>query len=118
VVDVVRRGEVWVASFGPLRRRESGKVRPCLVVQADWLTQAGCVTVLVLPLTTRVHRAGGKHLRIPLPARDRIERPSFIMVDKMRAIDRSLLGEGPLTTLDRAEMSAVERSLRAVLGML
>lgn len=114
----MRRGEVWVASFRPWRRREVGKVRPCLVVQADWLTQAGCVTVLVLPLTTQTRHAGSEHLRIPLPARDRIERPCFVMVDKMRAIDRGLLGEGPLTALDRAEMSAVERSLRAVLGML
>jgi len=114
----MRRGEIWVASFRPWRRRESGKVRPCLVVQADWLTQAGCVTVLVLPLTTRPRHAGSEHLRIPLPARDRIERPCFVMVDKMRTIDRGLLREGPLTTLDRAEMSTVERSLRAVLGML
>lgn len=114
----MRRGEVWVASFRPLRRREVGKARPCLVVQADWLTQAGCVTVLVLPLTTQPRRADSEHLRIPLPARDRIERPCFVMADKIRAIDRGLLGEGPLTTLDRAEMSVVERSLRAVLGML
>lgn len=114
----MRRGEVWVASFRPWRRREVGKVRPCLLIQADWLTQAGCVTVLVLPLTTQVRRADSEHLRIPLPARDRLERPCFVMADKMRAIDRGLLGDGPLTTLGRAEMSTVERSLRAVLGML
>jgi len=114
----MRRGEVWVASFRPWRRREVGKVRPCLLIQADWLTQAGGVSVLVLPLTTRTRRTGSEHLRIPLPARDRLKRPCFIMVDKMRAIDRGLLGDGPLTTLARAEMSTVERSLRAVLGML
>lgn len=117
-MGVVRRGEVWVASFRPWRRREVGKVRPCLLVQADWLTRAGCVTVLVLPLTTQSRREGTGHLRIPLPARDRLKRPCFIMVDKVRAIDRTVLGEGPLTTLARDEMAGVEKSLRAVLGML
>lgn len=122
MVGVIRRGEVWVARFrpwfGPWRRREVGKVRPCLLIQADWLTQAGCVTVVVLPLTTQSRREGNEHLRIPLPARDRLTRPSFVMVDKMRAIDRGLLGEGPLTMLTRVEMAGVEKSLRAVLGML
>lgn len=113
----MRRGEIWVASFRPWRRREVGRVRPCLLVQADWLTQAGCVTILVLPLTTRPRREDTEHLRIPLPPRDRLKRPCFIMVDKMRAIDRGLLGEGPLTTLTHDEMAGVEKSLRAVLGM-
>jgi mRNA interferase MazF len=113
----MRRGEVWVASFRPWRRREVGKVRPCLLVQADWLTQSGCVTVLVLPLTSRSPHEGTEHLRIPLPARDRLKRPCFVMVDKMRAIDRAVLGDGPLTTLTRDEMTDVERPLRAVLGM-
>ena len=39
------------------------------------------------------------------------------MVDKMRAIDRSLFGDRPLTTLTTEEMTTVERSLKAVLGM-
>jgi len=78
----MRRGEVWVASFRPWRRRQAGKVRPCLHIQAVWLTQAGCVTVLVLPLTSQARRADGEHLRIPLPARDRLERPCFVMVDQ------------------------------------
>ncbi|MFZ0488314.1 MAG: type II toxin-antitoxin system PemK/MazF family toxin [Arenicellales bacterium] len=113
----MRRGEVWVASFRPWRGREVGKVRPCLLVQADWLTRAGGVTILVLPLTTQSHGEGSERLRIPLPARDRLKRPCFVMVDKMRAIDRGLFGEGPLTVLSREEMTGVERSLRAVLGI-
>ncbi|MGA8259416.1 MAG: type II toxin-antitoxin system PemK/MazF family toxin [Arenicellales bacterium] len=113
----MRRGEVWVASFRPWRGREVGKVCPCLLVQADWLTRAGAVTVLVLPLTTRSPGEGGGKLRIPLPARDRLRRSCFVMADKMRAIDRELLGEGPLTTLTREEMRGVEKSLRAVLGV-
>lgn len=92
-------------------------MRPCLLIQADWLTSAGGVTILALPLTTQSGREGTERLRIPLPARDRLKLPCFVMVDKMRAIDRTLFGEGPLTTLTREEMNSVEKSLLAVLGM-
>jgi len=39
------------------------------------------------------------------------------VVDQPRALDRTRLGEGPLTLLTPAELAAVERSLRVVLGM-
>ena len=113
----MRRGEVWVASFRPWRGQEVGKVRPCLLIQADWLTEAGGVTVLVLPLTTQSTVNGGGRLRIALEPRDRLKRPSFVMVDRMRAIDRTLLAEGPLTSLTREEMHRVEKSLLAILGI-
>jgi mRNA interferase MazF len=40
-----------------------------------------------------------------------------IIVDQPRALDQSRFGDGPLTTLTRDEMLAVEQSLRLVLGM-
>jgi hypothetical protein len=40
------------------------------------------------------------------------------MVDKMRALDRGHFDHGPLISLTLEEMTAVERSLKAVLGFL
>ncbi|MGY6215321.1 ribbon-helix-helix protein, CopG family [Methylolobus aquaticus] len=40
-----------------------------------------------------------------------------VVIDQPRALDRDRIGEGPLVTLTTGEMEAVERSLRAVLGM-
>jgi hypothetical protein len=40
------------------------------------------------------------------------------MVDQTPALDRGRLGDGPLTRLSPAELAAVERSLRAALGLL
>jgi mRNA interferase MazF len=51
-------------------------------------------------------------------ARDRLLKDSQVVVDQPRALDRARLGDGPLTTLTDAEMTAVEKSLKAVLGML
>ncbi len=113
----MRRGEVWVANLNPPRGREIGKVRPVLIIQADELTASGTPMVVVLPLSTRVY-PGFKRWRISLPARDRLLKPCQVITDQPRAIDRDRIGEGPLTSLTAEEMTAVEKSLRAVMGML
>ncbi len=113
----MRRGEVWVANLNPPRGREIGKVRPVLIIQADELTASGTPMVVVLPISTRVY-PGFKRWRISLPARDRLLKPCQVITDQPRALDRDRIGEGPLTSLTAEEMAAVEKSLRAVLGML
>jgi mRNA interferase MazF len=112
----MRRGEVWTANLNPSRGHEIGKIRPVLIMQADELIDAETPMVVVLPLTTQVYPEF-KLWRIGIPARDRLREPCQVVVDQPRALDRARLGDGPLTILTRSELSAVERSLRVVLGM-
>lgn len=111
----MRRGEVWVANLDPDRGAEIGKLRPVPVIQTDVLSSALTDTVVVLPLTSQV-RHGVRHLRVNLPARDRLRRACQVMVDQPRAPDRNRIGDGPLTRLTPEELAVVERSLKAVLG--
>jgi mRNA interferase MazF len=114
----MHRGEIWVASFRPWRGREVGKVRPCpcLVLQAAWLTLQGFDTVVALPLTSQF-RPGAAVLRVELPPRQRLKKPSWIMIEKVRAMDRGAFGEGPLAALSHDEMIVVGTRLCLVLGM-
>jgi mRNA interferase MazF len=112
----MRRGEIWTANLNPSRGREIGKVRPVLIVQADELIDAGTPMVVVLPLTTHVYPEF-KLWRVTVPARDRLTEACQVVVDQPRSLDRTRIGEGPLTVLAPAELVAVERSLRVVLGM-
>jgi mRNA interferase MazF len=113
----MKRGEVWVVNFNPTRGHEIGKIRPAVVIQADELGPEITPIVVVLPLTTRVYSTY-RHWRITLPARDRLLKASQVVIDQPRSIDRKRIGEGPLTALTHAELAAVEKSLRGVLGML
>lgn len=113
----MKRGEIWVGNLNPSRGREIGKARPVLVIQADELIQSSTPMVVVLPLTTQVY-PGFRRWRITIPARDRLLKPCQVVTDQPRALDRDRFGEGPLTTLTAEEMAAVEKSLRAVMGML
>jgi mRNA interferase MazF len=112
----VQRGEIWVANMNPPRGREIGKIRPAVVIQADEI--GPCVTpmVVVLPLTTQVYPAFAEW-RVTIHARDRLWKDSQVMADQPRTLDRTRIGAGPLARLTPDEMSAVEVSLKAVLGM-
>jgi mRNA interferase MazF len=112
----MHRGEIWVARLNPNQGAEVGKVRPVVLIQADPVTQAGLATLLVVPLTTP-HRRGAEALRVPIRARDRLLRGCYAMADQPRALDRKRIGEGPLTTLNGAEMAVLEQALRGVMGM-
>jgi len=112
----LRRGQVWTDNLNPRRGQEVGKVRPVLVIQGDWLSAAQSRTVVVLPLTSNVRKVR-EPLRITLPARDALREDSQVMVDQPRTLDRERLGPEPLTELTAAEMSKVEESLLAVMGI-
>lgn len=113
----MRRGEIWTANLNPTRGAEIGKIRPVIVLQADWLTDAGSPTVLVVPLTTR-HWKSQEALRVTISARGRLRRNCHAVTEKIRALDRSRFGTGPLASLTEEELAAVEQQLRAVLGMI
>ncbi|MFO1354647.1 MAG: type II toxin-antitoxin system PemK/MazF family toxin [Gammaproteobacteria bacterium] len=112
----MRRGEVWLANLNPNRGREVGKIRPVLVIQADFLIAQGEPTLIVLPLTTQV-RASKEPLHITISARDDLHQACQVMPEHPRSLDRTRLTKGPLTRLRPAEMAAVEKSLLAVLGI-
>jgi mRNA interferase MazF len=113
----MRRGEIWVGNLNPNRGAEVGKIRPVLVIQADFLIAQGEPTIIVLPLTTQVHPAK-EPLHITIQARDRLLQTYQIVPEQPRTLDRKRLVDGPLTCLRPEEMVAIERSLIAVLGLL
>lgn len=113
----MRRGEVWVGNLNPNRGSEVGKIRPVLILQADFLISQGEPTVIVLPLTTHV-RKSKEPLHVTIPARDRLQQACQVMPEQPRTLDRSRLADGPLTRLTAEEMSAVEKSFKAVTGLL
>ncbi|MEE4640001.1 MAG: type II toxin-antitoxin system PemK/MazF family toxin [Wenzhouxiangella sp.] len=113
----MQRGQVWVASFKPFRGREVGKARPCVILQADWLTLESPGTVIVLPLTSQLW-AGADALRVEIPPRGRLRKPCWVMIDKVQVLDVGRFSEGPLAQLDQPEMTLIGQKLQVILGMV
>jgi mRNA interferase MazF len=112
----MRRGEIWLANLNPNRGAEVGKVRPVLIMQADFLIAQGEPTIVVLPLTTQV-RPSKEPLHVTIGKRDGLAQACQVMPEQPRTLDRRRLIQGPLTRLTPEEMTRVERSFKAVTGI-
>src|SRR4030065_2399167 len=104
MVEVIRRGEIWVANLNPPSRQEIGKIRPVLVFQDNALTAIGTPMIVILPMTTQVYPAF-KQWRITVKARGRLLKDCQVIVDQPRTLDRARFGEGPLAALNGEEMA-------------
>jgi mRNA interferase MazF len=113
---MIRRGEVWLANLNPPHGTEPGKTRPVLIVQSQALLDAGHPSTYVIPLTTQLTQ-DAEPLRIRVPAVDRLQRDSDLLMDQLRAIDNGRLVGGPLTRLPASTMRDIGRALRELVGI-
>lgn len=112
----MKRGEIWIANLNPNKGGEIGKARPVLILQEDALIGSGLSTILTVPLTSQFRPAWAP-LRVPIAPRDKLNSPSYVVIEQIRSLDCSRFGDGPLATLTAEEMAAVEKSLRGVMGL-
>lgn len=102
------RGDVHRVALPPGRGHEQHGPRFAVVVQADELL--GLSTALVAPTSRRA---------LPATFRPQIEvegEPTRVLVEQLRAVDVSRLGEG-VGHLSHAEQRSVDEALETVLGL-
>jgi len=86
----VKQFEIWIADLEPQRGKETGKVRPILVVQTNLLNSVH-PSVIVCPVTTKVKKES-EILRVHVKkGTANLNVESDIMVDQIMAIDKRRL---------------------------
>lgn len=108
------RGEVWFVDLEPVRGREQGRRRPCLVVSVDAFNHGPAELAVVIPLTTRDR---GIPLHVPVsPPEGGLQQQSYIKCEDIRSIstDRLLDRWGFVSS---TTLSDVEDRLRILLGL-
>ena len=108
--------EIWLADLNPQFGTESGKIRPVLIVQTDFLNRVPHSSVIVCPITTNVVPSA-RYLRVHLKAGiASMQKDCDIMTDQIRAIDTKRLikriGRLPIQSLQE-----VKNNLRIVLDL-
>ena len=111
-----RRGGIYLANFNPSKGTEAGKIRPCLVVQSNLLTNAGHPSTTILPLTSQLIEDAAP-LRFRIGARDELQADSDVMLDQVRTIDNQRFCSDLLTTLTNIELTTVETYWRLILDL-
>ena len=104
---MTRRGDIVVVSL----QGDSGKLRPAVVIQADWFDALS--TVVVLPLTSILHVAAVTRIEIAPSDENGLKVPSQIAADRPRSVRRSKVGP-TIGQLDNNIMLAVHRALAMV----
>ena len=114
----MKRGDVYLVNFKKRYNDEFGKKRPALVFQTDILNKhidrLPFKTVAVIPLTSQLK---GGYFRVTLPARDRLQKRSEVVVNWICTLDYSLVDTAvKLTTLTEEELREVEEKVLLFLG--
>ncbi len=111
----IRYGTLYLADLNPRFGTEAGKTRPVLVVQNDFLSEAGHPSTWVLPCTTRL--LGENLLRVFIPAAIAgNEKDCEVMIDQSRTIDNKRFKQ-VLLPLPPSIMNDVKKKLRLLAGL-
>lgn len=102
----MKRGDLYWCAIN----RDFGKIRPALIIQNGLLLE-GAPTVVVLPLTGASGDPDTPRVQVSPSARNGLEKPSDIMIDKPHAIRieriKDRIGE-----IDAGTLRLVESRLR------
>ena len=98
----------WV-DLEPVRGSELSKTRPAVIVSLDLLNRA-LETVVVCPLTTRLHPDWRSRLAVTAGGKK-----AEVAADQIRAISKSRLGR-KIGSLKPAEIAALSRLLSEMYG--
>jgi mRNA interferase MazF len=112
----LKKGEIWLANLNPSKGTEPGKTRPVLILQDQALLNVSHPSTLIIPLTTALVE-NAYPLRIRIKARDALEKDSDLLTDQLRAIDNKRLIHGPLTIIEKSQLTVIYDAICEVLGM-
>lgn len=86
----IKKFEIWLANLDPRFGTETGKVRPVLVVQTDFLNKVHPSTI-ICPITTNV-KLESEILRVHVPQGTAgVKEDCDVVIDQLRAIDNARL---------------------------
>lgn len=87
----IKQFEIWIADLIPQIGRESGKLRPVLVMQTNFLNKINHPSTIICPITTNVN-VDAEILRVHLKkGTANVLQDCNIMIDQIRAIDNRRL---------------------------
>jgi len=110
----ILRGDVWLADLNPVVGTEQAGVRPVLIVSRDILNATGSADVFAVPITSTPKQLRS---RIPIgPPEGGLDRPSFIMCDKLRSISRLRLKKR-LDSVKADTLATVTEVLAWIIGV-
>ena len=109
----IKRGDIYYADLRYVMGSEQGGIRPVLIIQND-VGNHYSPTVIVAAITSRKKKRFPTHVR--LFRQEGLYKTSVVMLEQIRTIDRSRLGDY-MGSLDESAMTAVDVALAISIGI-
>lgn len=114
---VISRGDIVWVDFGVPRGSEPAKVRPAVVVQAEWLLESSINTVLVVPLSSNTTlEAFPGNVLVPAEASG-LDRDSVANVTQVGPVSREFLDPYPAGAVPSYLLGQIAAGVRLVTGI-
>lgn len=112
--EKVLRGQMYFSNLDPVIGSEQGGNRPVLIIQND-VGNSSSPTVIVAPITTKIKKMG-QLTHICIPPHFGLPRRSMVMLEQIRTIDKSRLGNY-VGCLDDDVMDYIDEALGISVGL-
>lgn len=89
-MNIIKRGDVYLADLGEGVGSEQHGVRPVMVIQNN-VGNKYSPTITVLPITTKIHKSKGLPTHVIINHMGGLDEISAIMVEQISTIDKTKL---------------------------
>jgi len=111
----IKKGDILLVNFEPVRGSEQGRIRPALVIQNNILNKFSPLTI-VAPITSKVYEKEYP-TNILLNKKDSgLNLDSTILINQIRAIDKRRIIK-KLSYLDIFLMNKVDQTIKMCLSL-
>jgi len=111
----IRRGDIIVANFEPVKGSEQGGIRPALVIQNN-ISNEYSPTTIVVPITSK--KQFKTHItNVPILSREsKLKKDSLMLCNQIRTIDKSRIRKR-ISKLNPYLMMDVDLAIKTSLGL-
>ncbi len=113
---MIRRGDIVWVDFGVPRGSEPAKVRPSIVIQADWLLESSIQTVLVVPLTSNTALEAFPGNVLVAAEVSGLDRDSVANVTQVGPVSREFVHPYPAGAVPPYLLAQIAAGIRLVAG--
>jgi mRNA interferase MazF len=110
----IKRGDIILVNFEPVKGSEQGGVRPSLIIQNDIFNRYSPTTI-VAPITSKLFKKEYPTNVLIKREDSRLNRDSTILLNQIKTIDKLRLIK-KIGLLDNFTMNKVDRAIKASLA--
>lgn len=111
----IKRGDILLVNFEPVKGREQGRVRPAVVIQNNILNENSPLTI-VAPITSKIYLKEYPTNVFIQKEESVLDRDSTILLNQIRTIDKRRIIKR-LGLLNFYQMDKVNSALKISLGL-